>query len=51
MLAGRLTPDEFGERLGSAHTSRTRADLDAVMIDLPITLESQQRLSEPEAHG
>jgi hypothetical protein len=37
MLAGRLTPEEFEERLGSAHTARTRADLDGVRIDLPMS--------------
>jgi uncharacterized protein DUF1707 len=37
MLVGRLTPDEFEDRLGSAHAARTRADLDAVRIDLPMS--------------
>jgi hypothetical protein len=37
MLAGRLTTEEFEERLGSAHTARTRADLDAVRTDLPLS--------------
>jgi Domain of unknown function (DUF1707) len=37
MLAGRLTSTEFEERLGSAHAARTRADLDAVRIDLPMS--------------
>jgi Domain of unknown function (DUF1707) len=49
MLAGRLTTEEFEERLGSAHTARTRADLDAVMVDLPITPAVQQKLSERSA--
>jgi hypothetical protein len=35
MLLGRLTPDEFEERIGSAHAARTRADLDALSADLP----------------
>ena len=35
MLAGRLTPDEFEQRLGSAHAARTRADLDVARTDLP----------------
>jgi Domain of unknown function (DUF1707) len=35
MLAGRLTAEEFERRVGSAHAARTRADLDAVRIDLP----------------
>ena len=37
MLVGRLTPEEFEERLGSVHTARTRGDLDAARIDLPMT--------------
>jgi Domain of unknown function (DUF1707) len=36
MLDGRLAAEEFEERLGAAHAARTRADLDAAMIDLPI---------------
>jgi hypothetical protein len=35
MLAGRLSPAEFEDRLGSAHAATTRADLDAASIDLP----------------
>jgi hypothetical protein len=35
MLLGRLTPDEFEERIGSAHAARTRADLDVLSADLP----------------
>lgn len=35
MMAGRHTAEEFEERVSSAHRVRTRADLDAVMIDLP----------------
>jgi hypothetical protein len=35
--AGRLSAEEFEERLGSAHAARTRADLDAVRIDLPMS--------------
>ncbi len=37
LLAGRLTPDEFEERVGSAQSARTRADLDAAEIDLPMS--------------
>jgi len=32
---GRLTLDEFSERMGSALAARTRGDLDAVLADLP----------------
>ena len=35
MLSGRLNAEEFEDRLGSAHSARTRADLDAVRTDLP----------------
>lgn len=35
MLVGRLTPDEFEERIGSAHVARTRADLGRLSADLP----------------
>jgi DUF1707 SHOCT-like domain len=36
MLVGRLTAEEFDERLGQAHAARTRGELDAAMIDLPL---------------
>jgi hypothetical protein len=35
MLAGRLTADEFEERVGAVHTARTRGDLDAISLNLP----------------
>jgi uncharacterized protein DUF1707 len=35
MLAGRLTAAEFEERVGAAHTARTRGDLDAISENLP----------------
>jgi hypothetical protein len=35
LLAGRLTTDEFEQRLDLAQAARTRADIDAVKIDLP----------------
>jgi hypothetical protein len=37
MLAGRLTSTEFEERIGSAHAARTRADLDAARMNLPVS--------------
>jgi hypothetical protein len=37
MLAGRLTPDEFEERLDRAYKASTRAELDAVRVDLPMS--------------
>lgn len=35
MVAGRLTADEFEERVGAAHSARTRGDLDAMSANLP----------------
>jgi class 3 adenylate cyclase len=35
VVEGRLTLDEFSERMGSALQAKTRADLEAVMADLP----------------
>ena len=35
MLAGRLTAEEFEERVESLHRARTRGDLDSVKINLP----------------
>ncbi len=37
MLAGRLTSEEFEERLGGVYEARTQADLDAVGADLPMS--------------
>jgi hypothetical protein len=37
MLAGRITAGEFEGRVGAAHSARTRADLDAVRIGLPLS--------------
>jgi hypothetical protein len=36
MMAGRLTQEEFEERLGQTYEASTRADLDAVRADLPM---------------
>jgi hypothetical protein len=35
MLAGRLTAEEFEQRLASAHVAKTQADIDAITTDLP----------------
>jgi class 3 adenylate cyclase len=37
VVEGRLTLDEFSERMGSALEAKTRGELDAVMTDLPTT--------------
>ena len=46
VVEGRLTLDEFSERMGRALRSTTRGDLDAVMADLP---EARAGLPEPSA--
>ena len=38
LVQGRLTSDEFGERIGQAHASRTYADLAAVTAGIPVGL-------------
>jgi hypothetical protein len=43
MVAGRLTQDELEERLGLAYQARTRADLDALRADLPMSPAVIQR--------
>ena len=35
LVAGRLTLDEFSERTGVALTARTKAELEAVLADVP----------------
>ncbi len=49
VVEGSLTLDEFSERVGLALEARTRADLDAVMVDLPPVRQPDQRLPEPSA--
>jgi Domain of unknown function (DUF1707) len=39
-VAGRLTPDELEERIGSAYRATTRADLDKLKADLPVSSTS-----------
>jgi hypothetical protein len=51
ILAGRLTPEEFEDRVGSAHAARTRADLDVVSADLPSSPAMQQVPSGTRAPG
>ena len=43
MLAGRLTQDEFEERLAAAYAASTRADLDALRVDLPMSPAAHRR--------
>jgi hypothetical protein len=43
MLAGRLAPGKFEERVGSAYRAKTRADLDALRSDLPLSPAALER--------
>ncbi len=43
MLAGRLSSEEFEERLGSAYAARSRADLDGLRSDLPVSAATVER--------
>jgi len=43
MLAGRLAPEEFEERVGSAYRASTRADLEALRSDLPLSPATLER--------
>ncbi|HEX5308590.1 MAG TPA: DUF1707 domain-containing protein [Solirubrobacteraceae bacterium] len=46
-VAGRLTAEEYEERLGAAYEARTRADLDAQRSDLPVsTVAAKLALAE-----
>jgi class 3 adenylate cyclase len=47
VVEGRLTLDEFSERVGSALQARTRGDLLAVMADLPQARQTTDRLPDP----
>jgi class 3 adenylate cyclase len=47
VVEGRLTLDEFSDRVGRALEARTRGELDAVMVDLPEVYAPGERLPEP----
>ena len=47
VVEGRLTLDEFSERVGSALQARTRNDLLSVVADLPQARQTAERLPEP----
>jgi len=49
MAAGRLTVDEYDERLSRAYAARTYGDLDQLTADLPSTRRPQA--AQPVAHG
>lgn len=40
MLDGRLTTEEFEQRVADAHVARSRTDLDAVTVNLPVREKS-----------
>ena len=51
MLAGRLTPNEFEERVDLAYKATTRGDLDALRADLPVSPAVVKRsLAERRSH-
>jgi hypothetical protein len=43
MVAGRLTSEEYEQRLESVYVSRTRSDLDALKGDLPVSSAAARR--------
>ncbi len=50
-VAGRLTAEEYEERLGAVYAARTRADLDALRADLPVsTVAARLALVERKSH-
>jgi hypothetical protein len=49
--AGRLTQDEFDERVGRAISARTRGDLDALMTDLPSGRPAESLPTAPAPAG
>jgi Domain of unknown function (DUF1707) len=50
-VAGRLTAEEYEERLEAVYAARTRADLDALRTDLPVsTVAARAALAERKSH-
>jgi Domain of unknown function (DUF1707) len=50
-VAGRLTAEEYEERLEAVYAARTRADLDALRADLPVsTVAARLALVERKSH-
>ncbi len=47
VVEGRLTLDEFSERVGSALQAKTRGDLLAILADLPQARQTTDHLPEP----
>jgi uncharacterized protein DUF1707 len=42
-VAGRLSAEEYEERLGAVYAARTRSDLDALRSDLPVSTAAARR--------
>jgi len=51
MAAGRLSTDEFDERLGNALTAKTLGELEGLMADLPGAELGQRADAEPDRAG
>jgi hypothetical protein len=50
-VAGRLTAEEYEQRLEAVYAARTRADLDALRADLPVsTVAARAALVERKSH-
>jgi hypothetical protein len=50
-VAGRLTAEELEERLGSVYSASTRAELDVLRADLPVsTVAAQRALVQRKSH-
>jgi hypothetical protein len=49
MSAGRLDPDEYGERVAQASVARTTADLEPLFIDLPAPHATSATASSAQA--
>jgi hypothetical protein len=43
MVAGRLTSEEYEQRLGAVYAARTRSDLDELRRDLPVSSAAAKR--------
>src|SRR6185312_15489704 len=51
MLAGRLRPEEFEERVGKAYDASTRGELEALKEDLPMSPQAARaELAKRKAH-
>ncbi len=51
MLAGRLRPEEFEERVGKAYDAATRGELEALKDDLPISPQAaRSEVAKRRAH-